>query len=160
MQLPKEEAFLMAETLYKKSQCRAHRRFGPDFPSYYEYRLKVEKWLYDSFVALGGKPQTKHPFYFVLQYCDNFYQNFEKGIEVRIPLKDIDNFDISFTFGDSMAQMEQETMKPLFLKSELFEYLKSFNNIVDDFLNYIKEPYICIEAQLWTNKYFLNKQGL
>ena len=140
--------------MYGQSRCRAHRRFGPDFPSYYEHRLKVEKWLYDSFVALGGKPQTEHPYYFALQYCENFYCNFDKGAESRIALFGIDPSDVSFTFGDSVAQMEQPTRRPLFLKAGLLEYVRDCGNDIDALLKNIKETYVCIEAQLWTDKYF------
>jgi hypothetical protein len=52
MQLPKENAFEVAQELYKNSSCRAHRRFGPDFEFYYTYRLEVEKWLYEKFVSV------------------------------------------------------------------------------------------------------------
>ncbi len=153
-QLPRDDAFRVAEKLYGQSQCYAHRRFGPDFTSYYEYRLKVEQWLYDSFLQLGGKPQTRHPFYFVLQYCDAFCRNFGESVEVRLPLQDIDPSDISFTFGDSMAQMETSAMEPLFLRDTLYESIRSCDNDVDRFLASIRDPYVCIEAQLWTDRYF------
>ena len=68
---------------------------------------------------LGGKPETRHPFYFALQYCENLYRNFDKGEEVRLNLEDIDSADVSFTFGDSMAQLERNAEKPLFSKEAL-----------------------------------------
>lgn len=160
MQLPKEEAFKMAEKLYAQSQCRAHRRFGPDFSSYYAHRLKTEKWLYDCFIKLGGRPQTKHPFYFVLQHCENFYQNFDEGAEIKININDIDRADVSFTFGDSMAQMGKDSMKPMFLKDSLYELIRGQGNDVKKFLNSIKEPYVCMEAQLWTNRYFTDTRAV
>ena len=153
-QLPRDEAFKLAEKLYSQSQCRAHRRFGPDFPSYYEYRLKVEKWLYESFVAIGGRPQTRHPFYFALEACESLQRNFGECEEVRICIDDVDDGDISFTFGDSMAQMETSNMRPLFSKQTLLEYLRAYDNNVSLFLESIKEPYRCVEAQLWTDRYF------
>ena len=103
---------------------------------------------------LGRKPQTKHPFYFALQYCESLYCNFDIGREVRLKISDIDTADISFTFGDSMAQMETQAMKPLFLKETLFEYIRAFHEDADQFLESIKKQYVCIEAQLWTDKYF------
>jgi hypothetical protein len=153
MQLPKEEAFKTAEKLYNQSQCRAHKRFGPDFPKYYEARLQTEKWLYDSFILLGGKPQTKHPFYFVLQSCENFNRNFDYGKQIRLNTKDIDPSHISFTLGDSMAQMYAGSLQPLFLMETLYEQINSYDHI-NKFLEYVKDQYVCIEAQIWTDQYF------
>ena len=153
-QLPEKEAFSLAKKLFDESPCRAHRRFGPDFAMYYPHRLKTEKWLYDSFTAIGGKPQTEHPFYFALHHCENLYVNFDCGLITRINLKDIDATDVSFTFGDSVAQMDSPNRKDPFLKDKLLEYISLHDNNVEKFLDGIKQPYVCIEAQLWTDKYF------
>ena len=154
MHLPRERAFEIADQLYKSSQCRAHKRFGPDFEFYYAYRLQVEQALYNEFMELGGKPQLKHPFYFVLEYCDAFYENFDHGVCVKLPLNEIDPFDISFTFGDSMAQFESDDRQPVFLVDTLYSYIKNYNQDIRLFLNKIIPKYKCIKAQLWTNKYF------
>lgn len=153
-QLPKEEAFAVAEKLYKESQCKAHRRFGPDFPVYYRHRLKTEKWLYDHFVAMGGKPETANPYYFALQYCENLYKNFDDGKAVTLNLKCIHPQDISFTFGDSVAQMESPDRKDPFMTDQLLSYISKYDNDVNQFIDSIKAKYVCIEAQLWTDKYF------
>ncbi len=153
-QLPKEEAFTVAKELYKNGHCPAHRRFGTDFQFYYPYRLKVEKWLYENFVSMGGKPQTEHPFYFVVQHCDNLFVNFNSGVVTSFKLNHIDIHDISFTFGDSMAQMEKAEKPVPFLKDTLLEYISTFGNDVEKFVESIKEQYVCVEAQLWTEKYF------
>ena len=153
-QLPKNEAFALAQKIYEDSHCRAHRRFGPDFVWYYPHRLKTEKWLYDRFIEIGGKPQTEHPFYFALDHCENYYVNFDNGLITKINLNDIDKNDVSFTFGDSVAQMESPNKPEPFLKDKLFEYISAFDNNVIDFLESIKSQYVCIEAQLWTDKYF------
>ncbi|HBN83378.1 MAG TPA: hypothetical protein DDZ89_05990 [Clostridiales bacterium] len=153
-QLSEKEAFAVAEKLYKESQCRAHRRFGPDFPVYYRHRLKTEEWLYDHFVAMGGKPETSHPYYFALQHCESLYRNFEYGKAIKINLSDIHSQDISFTFGDSVAQMGSPERKDPFMKDQLLSYISACDNDVNQFIDSIKEKYVCIEAQLWTDKYF------
>ena len=153
-QLPEQEAFTVAKKLYDESPCRAHRRFGPDFVYYYPHRLKTEQWLYERFLAIGGQPQTEHPFYFALHYCENFNVNFDFGKTTKINLNDIDIFDVSFTFGDSVAKMDSPDRKDPFLKDKLLEYINQFDNDVEKFLDSIKEQYVCIEAQLWTDKYF------
>lgn len=153
--LSKDEAFLIAENLYKENPCRAHNRFSPQFfPNYYQYRLETEKWLYEKFIQLGGEPKIKNPFYFVLHNCEIFYENFNNGIETKIRINDINNSDISFTFGDSMAMMDSKERKEPFTKNKLMEYIALNDGNVEKFIDSIKTQYNCIEAQLWTDKYF------
>jgi hypothetical protein len=64
--------------------------------------------------------------------------------------------DVSFTFGDSCKEMDSPHRKDLFLKDTLLEHIKLNNNDVEQFLDSIKQQYDCIEAQLWTDKYFNN----
>ncbi len=155
-QLSEKEAFCVADKLYKESQCKAHRRFGPDFPVYYQHRMKTEKWLYDNFIMIGGKPQISHPYYFAVQFCENLYKNFDCGKAIKIKLDDIDILDVSFTFGDSVAKMDSPDRRNPFLKDKLLEYISIHDNDVNKFIDSIKEQYICIEAQLWTDKYFVS----
>lgn len=154
MHLPKEQAFAVAEKLYAKSSCPAHRRFGPDFPGYYAYRIKVEQWLYSHFTDKGGRPETEHPLYFVLERCDSLYRHFEQGEQTRILLDDIDPSLVSFTQGDSMAQMEKGRLENLMTKDELMARIHACGDDVNRYLDSIKEPYLCVEAQLWTENPF------
>lgn len=152
-QLPKEEAFAVAKELYANSSCKAHRRFGADFPSYYEYRMKIERLLYSEFITMGGKPETEHPYYFALQYCDSLCRNFEKPAEIRIKLDTIDPCHISFTLGDSMAQMEKTSEVKPFLRDTLIKHIIA-NGSAEPFLEKSTKEYSCIEVQLWTDRYF------
>ncbi|MGV2831838.1 hypothetical protein [Myxosarcina sp. GI1(2024)] len=43
-------------------------------PGYLEERCQVEAWLYKEFINKGKKPHLKHPLYFVLGECDDFFQ--------------------------------------------------------------------------------------
>lgn len=159
MHLPRAEAFEMAARLYESSQCKAHRRFGPDFEAYYEYRLKIEAALYDEFIALGGKPDIKHPYYFVVESCASLCQNFDNGVKATLPLNDINPSDISFTFGDSMAQFESGNRRPMFLLDELYSHIERFNNDIQSFISDIESTYKCIEAQVWTDRYWRAQYG-
>ena len=157
-QLPREEAFQLAAKLYEDNPCSAHRRFGPDFPVYYSFRLKTEEWLYDHFIALGGKPKTKHPYYFALQQCESLKRNFGFGEEYRLGLDLIDETDISFTFGDSIKQMNSPQRIDPFMKPQLLQYLSRFDNDLNRLIDSLRDTYIIIEAQMWTDKYFnMNK---
>lgn len=152
-QLSEAEAYSMAKELSQKSESRALRRFGKDFPYYYAERLRTEEWLYGHFLALGGKPKTKHPYYFALHSCQVFYENFNKGKMFRLPLSEIDPLHISFTFGDSVAKINASDRRDPFLKDTLFSYIGAFHDDVEAFLESIREQYVCIEAQLWTDEY-------
>ncbi|MCL2532087.1 MAG: hypothetical protein FWE40_08015 [Oscillospiraceae bacterium] len=152
MQLPKDEAFVLAKTLHDESPCRAHKRFGANFAWYYEHRLRTEQWLHEQFIALGGQPQTKHPFYFVLHGCDSFHANFNHGETFRIALHEIDPRHVSFTFGDSCKFMDSPHRQRPFLMNELLAHIDSYGNI-ETFLRSVQETYDCIEAQLWTHTY-------
>lgn len=151
-QLSKDQAFDMAKKLHSNAYCTGFRRFGDDFSDYYHFRLKVESWLYDSFVRAGGKPEISHPFYFVLDESHDFYQIFGEGISTKIRLGEIAKEHISFTFGDSMATFEKEGYStPLFTLAELKKMLGKQS--ISQFIESIKEQYVIIEAQLWSDRY-------
>ena len=150
-QLPKEKAFILANKLYIENPCRAHNRFGSDFEEYYKNRIEMEKWLYNKFISLGGKPKIKNPLYFSLQHSENLYTNFNEGKIVKIKLDDIPSSVVSFTFDDSMAMFYSSDPINLFTKSQLFEFISIHNNCIDSFLNSIHPQCIYIEAQLWTD---------
>ena len=153
-QLPKEDALILANKLYTESPCRAHNRFGLDFEEYYKSRVEMEKWLYERFIALGGKPKFKNPFYFSLQHSENLHENFDKGSIIKINLKNIYMSDISFTFGDSMAKFYSSDWEDPFLKNHLYNYIFENDKNADNFLCNVQQQYHYIEAQLWTDKYF------
>ena len=107
MRLPEKQAFEKAGELARKNpETNAFYRFA-DFENYYPRRLKADSIIYRLFIELGGKPKEKHPLSFALQdsrYLDNWFGN---GIITRIPLKDIPDEYISFTYGDSSAMIEK-----------------------------------------------------
>jgi len=149
MHLPRDEAFAVAAQLYAASQSGGHRRFGPDFPNYYEYRIKVEAWLHEQFCALGGVPELTSPFYFVLERSAMYASVFGDTRAVRIPLDLLDPACVSFTYGDSMRRMETGDDTPMLtvetLKAEIVRY-----GGIDAFLESVFQKYSCIEAQVWT----------
>ena len=103
MRLPKEEAFKKAKELADcHPETTAFYRFS-DFDNYYVLRENQDKFLYDEFVKLGGKPKEKHPLSFVIEGSDYLKEWFGNGIETRIPLNKIKAEHISFTIGDSGA---------------------------------------------------------
>lgn len=154
--LSTKDAHSLAKKLsqYTGTSFTSFSRFcEKDFDGYYKKRIRTEGWLYDSFIALGGKPKNPHPLYFVLgesRYLNNWFEN---GVVTKLLLKDIDPADISFTYGDSMSKMDAEDRKDLFNKKTLFEFIYENNEDVYSFLNELNNQNRYIEVQLWNDVY-------
>lgn len=151
--LSEHEAYAKAKELAESFQGTAFGRFA-DFENYYPKRIRTEKWLYESFLEMGGRPQTQHPLYFVLQGSEYLDGWFGKGTITRLNLSKIDEGHVSFTFGDSMAKMDKPERRPPFLKSALERKIGECGG-VDQLLESVKERYTYIEAQLWSDEYIL-----
>lgn len=154
--LPIAEAYALAEKLsqYAGETFTSFSRFrNPDFDGYYKKRVRTEKWLYNSFVALGGKPENTAPVYFVLGESNYLNDWFENGTRTALLLKDIDSSDISFTFGDSMAKIDSKDRMDPFTKESLFNFIYKSSTDIVSFLNKLNKQNIYIEAQLWNDIY-------
>jgi hypothetical protein len=148
-ELPEKEAYQMADIL-GKNNGNAFYRFK-DFVNYYPRRIKTEKWLYNWFLKLGGKPEIEHPLYFVLEGSDYLNEWFDKGKAINIPLSKIDEKHISFTIGDSNVIYHKENRRNPFLKNELIRIIKEHNGKIKNVLEKMEIKYI--ECQLWNKKY-------
>ena len=69
--LPEAEAYQLAQILSCSTTSR-NNRYGDYFGTYYQKRLRTEKWLYQEVIAQGGRPETEHPIYFVLNESPRF----------------------------------------------------------------------------------------
>ena len=151
MRLSKEEAFKLAKDFANiHPNTTAFYRFT-DFENYYKLREAQDKYLYDVFVSLGGKPETKHPLSFVLEGSRYLSEWFGNGIETRIPVCGIDEKHISFTLGDSGAEYGKNGSGKLLTVRDLEELLSEQNGGFNDFLKAIGKHYF--EAQLWSDEY-------
>lgn len=154
--LPVERAYSLAKKLsqYAGASFTSFSRFTEnDFDGYYKKRVRTEEWLYSSFIALGGNPQSTSPLYFVLgesRYLSDWYEN---SIKTKILLSDIDSADISFTFGDSMSKMDSDDRMDPFTKESLFNFIHQTTNDVASFLNELNKQNRYIEVQLWNDIY-------
>lgn len=165
--LPKEEAFSQA---YKMAAdnfgASAFYRFAEGekgFESYYPRRMMTDKYLYNKFISLGGKPVEKHPLSFVLhgsEWLDNWFGN---GLTVKIKLSNIQSEYISFTLGDSMVMLLQKDgvrvseiqhgKLTMYTKEMLFNSINEYDGTVDDYMNHIADRWKYIEVQLWNDDY-------
>lgn len=151
MRQSKEEAFKMAKELADAHpETTAFYRFS-DFENYYRLRESQDKYLYDEFVSIGGKPETEHPLSFVLEGSSYLAEWFGNGIETRIPVSGIDEKHISFTLGDSGAEYGRNGSVRLFSLHDMTEMLSEQTGDLTDFLKSIGKHYI--EVQLWSDRY-------
>lgn len=149
--LSREDAFRMAAELSK--ECKSERnRFGEDFIEYYPERLRTEEWLFESFLSLGGQPQTKHPIYFVLDESERLHQWFGNGDMIQIPLSKIASEFVSFTFGDSMSAMKNSSDRKVVRKEELLQCIKNSGLDLSEFMKSMKQQYTYIEVQVWNDE--------
>jgi hypothetical protein len=157
--LPTEDAYSMAKKLsqYTVDSFTSFSRFSEkDFDGYYKKRIRTEEWLYNSFVATGGRPQNAHPLYFVLGESRYLNDWFEDGIKTKILLSNIDSADISFTYGDSMSKMDSDERMNPFTKESLLNFIYETTHDVSSFLNELNKQNIYIEVQLWNDIYIKN----
>ena len=88
---------------------------------------------------------------FALQNCrylDNWFGN---GTITRIPLKDIPDEYISFTYGDSSAMIEKTGNVKLITKQMLLDDILFFDGTIEEYLREIEKNYCYIEVQLWND---------
>jgi len=155
VRLPKEEAFAFAYDISSKNQGQAFYRFA-DFENYYPLRMETDRYLYNAFISLGGKPKVEHPLSFVLQGSEYLFKWFGNAIITRIPLIRIPSEYISFTYGDSAATLKRTGGVTLLTKDMLLESISRYNGTIDEFMLEIEEKYHYIEVQLWNDDYAAN----
>ena len=132
--------------------------------SYNEYYLRrrfdTEKVLYDQFVQKGGKPRIKHPYYFTLGKCDEWFYG-QKGAFgcVELSLEEFDLDAISFTYGDSIPtfmeefQDKKEYRSQVYAFSEIIALINKYGmpNVWNEYEKFGPENYI--EVQVWSDEF-------
>lgn len=124
---------------------------------YYPKRLETERWLYEEAKKIGIYPSYKSPWYFVLGDSSILKSGFGvNSYQYKIDLNLINRTDISFTIGDSIGVYYLPTVyKVLYAKEEIINMIN--NHILDLPYEYqlLQPKHRYIEAQLWTDKYFI-----
>lgn len=70
---------------------------------YIHDRRATEHWLYEQFRGKGGTPRVKQPIYFTYGRS-SYIENLDDYNEhLKIPLDDLDQAEVSFTYPDSMV---------------------------------------------------------
>ncbi|MDO5156125.1 MAG: hypothetical protein Q4D51_09190 [Eubacteriales bacterium] len=152
MRLPKLQAFQMAKQFADSHpETTAFYRFA-DFENYYNLRVEQDKYLYDTFLALGGNPKEEHPLSFVIEGSDYLSDWFGNGIETRILLSKIAEEHISFTLGDSGAEFGRNKSVELLTLKQFEKLLHEQSGDYNDFMKKIGKQYV--EVQIWSDEYF------
>lgn len=101
------------------------------------------------FAALGGKPVLAHPYSFTLMECEYLRKWFSNGEKIVINLEDIPDDQISFTIGDSCAQITNGTEPEVLTKDMLMKRIHGCGDSVNSFLEGSLGKFAYVEAQLW-----------
>jgi len=93
--------------------------FGERFKNPIQYlkdRKDTERWVREAFIAKGGRPKDKFPISMVLgssKWLVNAVPDRNKHGEIHIPLSTFTEYDVSFTYPDSMISHWFGREKPL-----------------------------------------------
>ncbi len=149
MRLPREEAFWLAQEIAEKTPgIRALYRFA-DIENYYALRSQTETLLYEKFLQMGGKPKERYPLYFVLQGSDHLDESFGKGRVFRLPLEAVSSDVVSFSIGDSCAQVAKDGDIRMLSKEQLLSGLAQYDGNTAAYQRDVLGEYNYMEVQLW-----------
>jgi hypothetical protein len=102
--LAEQEALAIMEALCDETA------FGMRFKNpaqYLKERRQTEQWVHQKFIEKGGRPQADYPVYMVLGDSAWIRQaaGLEPAAEIHIPLDAFEEWDVSFTYPDSMISL-------------------------------------------------------
>jgi hypothetical protein len=165
--LPDEEAIKIMEELCDDTPFGA--RFK-DPVQYLRNRRQTEQWVREEFIAKGGQPREAYPIPMVLgssKWMVKVAPDKELHAEIRIPLSVFTEYDVSFTYPDSMISLWFGRDKPpeyylpdyhgkVFTLSEILSIVESKGLPEEAWETHLPSnlaPYI--EAQVWNHKLLL-----
>ena len=103
----------------------------------------------EAFIRLGGKPELPHPYSFALTGCEYLRNWFSKGVKLVLRLSGIPEDQISFTVGDSCAQITNGLEPEVLTKDMLMRRIRDCGNSAEAFLKASLGRFAYVEAQLW-----------
>lgn len=109
-----EEALQIMQGLYVEGSAYWDRFKDPQ--DYLRARRQTERWLYQSFIAKGGRPLQIYPIYFMVgnpPWLDRVADpaTIASTDKIQVPVSIFDEGDISFTYPDSMITLLLENLK-------------------------------------------------
>lgn len=149
MLLPENEAFRVARELADAHPgMTSFGRFA-DFENYYPARKKTDEYVRKCFVRSGGKPVLQNPYAFTLMECEYLRKWFSGGEKIILDLDEIPEDQISFTIGDSCAQITNGIEPEVLTKEMLTKKIRDLGDSVETFLEQSLGKFAYVEAQLW-----------
>ena len=162
--LSDEEAITIMEELCDDTP------YGERFKNPMQYlkdRKDTERWVREGFIAKGGRPRDKFPIPMVLgssKWLVEAAPDGEEHGEIRIPLSVFTEYDVSFTYPDSMISRWFGREKPakyylpelhgkVFTLSEILSIVKQKGMPEENWETNLPKslaPYI--EAQVWNHE--------
>jgi hypothetical protein len=170
-ELSDNEAIQIMAELYDDSP------FGVRFKDPAQYmrnRRQTERWVREAFIAKGGRPQAAYPIPMVLgasKWMVKHAPDPDAHGEIRIPLSALTEYDVSFTYPDSMISLWFGREKPIeyyqpeyhgkvFTVSEILSIVEAKGLPEDDWDTNLPgdlAPYI--EAQVWNHEPLMGYKG-
>ena len=162
--LPEQEAIEIMRKLYDDSA------FGERFKNpqqYWNDRQAAEQWVREAFIAKGRAPTAAYPICMTLgssRWLETHGPDLAKHAEIRVPLSEFTEDDISFTFPDSMVsrwfamEKPQELYMPayhgvVFTCTEILALVEEKGLPEESWkLNLPEEFGAYIEAQVWNHE--------
>lgn len=151
MRLEKRDAFRLAAALAEKHRGESSFYRFADFENYYALRERQDRYLYEQFIALGGRPEEEHPLSFSVGECAYLKEWFSGGKETVLRLSDISSCHISFTLGDSGALIGRDGKVKVLTKEAFLEAYEAAGRSTSALLAGTGCGYV--EAQLWSDCY-------
>lgn len=127
---------------------------------YLRRRFATEAALHEQFVRKGGRPRIRHPYYFTLGRCDDWFYGRKRAFgSAAFRLEEFDPDTISFTYGDSVPtfmeefQDGKEYRSRVYTLPEIRELIGRYGmpNVWNTFEALGPENYI--EVQIWTDEF-------
>ena len=154
MLLP-EEAFRVAgELAAAHPETTSFGRFA-DFRNYYPARKMADKFVRTQCIAWGGKPILAHPYSFTLMECEYLRKWFSNGEKLVLDFDNIPDDQISFTIGDSCAQITNGKEPEVLTKEMLIRKIHDCGDSVSSFFERSLGKFAYVEAQLWYRTIYL-----
>lgn len=112
--LGEREAVAIMQSLYRSGSIFWERFEDP--PGYLRLRKQIEQSVREGFIAKGGRPQEPHPIYMTYGRTRWMQTGLDAltlatTTEIQVPLALFDEWDISFTYPDSMVSFLLATDK-------------------------------------------------
>ena len=96
---------------FQNETALVYRRFKK-YELYWLERRETERWLRNEFIKKGGQPKEEYPQYMVLGTSSYISEGYDDMCsEIRIPLSEFSEREISFTYPDSMVSRWLEQQK-------------------------------------------------